>query len=171
MDYAFQCLDCLKFTLTIWGAPNKTMNTIFSLLATGGNGSLVKFHLAVMLYLNSIDRRKQTIRYTCLAEHLPLAVDAAKSAGVTLQKIERSGCGEVYPTLVCGDALGWRPLVDVVIDGVSAKAIVVGETKRRYRCKLERNLDTPSGLFVAGEMVSVPKCNVRMVAPEGFAVV
>lgn len=147
------------------------MNTISSLLATGNNDSLIKFHLAVMLHLNSTDRRKQTIRYTCLAEHLPLAIDAAKSAGVTLQKIERARYGEVYPTLVCGGMLGWRPLVDVVMDGVSSKAIIVGETKRRYRCRLEQKLDTPSGLFVAGEMVSVPKCNVRPVAPEGFVVV
>lgn len=142
------------------------MNGVFSLLVTGNNESLIKFHLSVFLCLNSLDRRKQTIRYTCMAERLPMAIDAAKVAGVTLQKIERVGVSEVYPTLVHGDMLGWRPSATVTMDGVSAKAVIVGETKRRYRCKLEQSLDTPIGLFVAGETVSVPKCNVQLVMSE-----
>lgn len=60
------------------------MNGVFGLLVTGSNESLVKFHLSVFLCLNSLDRRKQTIHYTCMAEHLPMAIDAAKAANVTL---------------------------------------------------------------------------------------
>ena len=142
------------------------MNNVFSLLVTGNNESLVKFHLSVFLCLNSLDRRKQTIRYTCMAERLPMAIDAAKVAGVTLQKIERVGVREVYPTLVHGNMLGWRPLATVTVDGVSTKAVIVGETKRRYRCKLEQSLDTSIGLYIAGETVSVPKCNVQFVMNE-----
>lgn len=142
------------------------MNGVFGLLVTGSNESLVKFHLSVFLCLNSLDRRKQTIRYTCMAEHLPMAIDAAKAADVTLQRIDIVGFSEFYPTLVRGDMLGWRPLATVAMDGAAAKAVIVGETKRRYRCKLEQSLDTPIGLYVTGETISVPKCNVQFVVSE-----
>lgn len=135
--------------------------TVHNLLATGSNENLVKFHTLVLFALNSIDRRIQTVRYTCFDESLSLAVEAAKAAGVTLQKIERIGTVETYPVLVRGEMLGWLPSVTVKLDGCAARATITKETKRRYRCKLAQNLDSPSGLFIAGEIISVPKQSVE----------
>ena len=135
--------------------------TVHSLLVTGSDENLVKFHTLVLFALNSIDRRIQTVRYTCFDESLSLAVEAAKAAGVTLQKIERKGTVETYPVLVRGEMLGWLPSVTVKLDGCTARATITKEMKRRYRCKLAQNLDSPGGLFIAGETISVPKQSVE----------
>lgn len=82
--------------------------TVHSLLVSGTNEQLYRFHLPLCMTLNAIDRRKETVRYTCFAEHLQEAVKVARSANVTLQQIDRDKDGnETYRVLVQGEHPGW----------------------------------------------------------------
>lgn len=72
---------------------------VHGLLVTGPEENLILFNLAVCMLLNGIDRRGQTVRYTCMGEDLPTAVEAAKQADLTLQEIRHEESGEVYPVL------------------------------------------------------------------------
>ncbi len=56
-------------------------------LVTGPDGELDAFHLRVFLTLNPIDRRGQTVRYSCMPEDAERALQAAKDTDVTLQEI------------------------------------------------------------------------------------
>ena len=71
-------------------------------LVTGPDQNLMDFHLSVCLLLNSIDRRRQTVRYTCLAEDADLALAAAQQADVSVQEIHGAADTETYQTLHTG---------------------------------------------------------------------
>jgi hypothetical protein len=82
---------------------------VHSLLATGTEDDLRLFNFVVSLYLNCIDRRAQTVRYTCGAEHLEFAKEAAQTNQIVLQEIVRTDDGETYPALVGDASKGWPP--------------------------------------------------------------
>lgn len=77
------------------------------LLVTGTDAQLLDFHLAVCLALNAIERRGNTIAYTCMAESWDEAILVAKKVGATVQEIHGAGDSETYE-LICGDN-PWKP--------------------------------------------------------------
>jgi hypothetical protein len=81
-------------------------------LVTAPDDHLQRFHFAVALVLNGIERREQTVIYTCFAEHVAFALRLAEQADVTLQELEIADDGEeVYPVRRLGShGLTWvRP--------------------------------------------------------------
>ena len=88
-------------------------DTVRRFLVTGPNDHLARFHLAVAFTLNGIERREQTVIYTCFAEHAAFALEAAERTDVTLQELEiDQGDGEEhYPVRHLGShGLTWvRP--------------------------------------------------------------
>ena len=77
-------------------------------LVTAPDQNLTKFHLAVALTLNGIERREQTVIYTCFAEHSAVAFLAAEQADVTLQELEIADGEEIYPVRRLGShGLTW----------------------------------------------------------------
>jgi hypothetical protein len=83
-------------------------NAVHGLLVSGNVEQLYRFHFPVCMTLNAIDRRKETVRYTCFDEHLQIALTAAREAKVTLQRIDHDEAGnETYPVLVQGEHPGW----------------------------------------------------------------
>jgi hypothetical protein len=80
-------------------------------LVTAPDAQLQTFHLLVALTLNGIERREQTVIYTCFAEHASMAFLAAEQADVTLQELEMADGEEVYPVRRLGShGLTWvRP--------------------------------------------------------------
>lgn len=72
-------------------------------LVTGPDENLQRFHVAVAFHkLNYIERREQTLAYTCFAEDADFALQVAEHADVTVQEIEFAGDAEQYPTLRAG---------------------------------------------------------------------
>lgn len=84
-------------------------------LVTGPDDNLQRFHVAVALVLNGIERREQTVIYTCFAEHAEFARRLAEQADVTLQELEIADGEEVYPVRRLGShGLTWvRPSLRV----------------------------------------------------------
>lgn len=80
-------------------------------LVTAPDDNLARFHLLVALTLNGIERREQTVIYTCFAEHAAFAFLSAAQADVTLQELEIEHDDEVYPVRHLGShGLTWvRP--------------------------------------------------------------
>lgn len=66
-------------------------------LVTAPDDNLTRFHLAVALTLNGLERRQQTVIYTCFAEDAAVAFLSAEQADVTLQEIEIIDDDEAYP--------------------------------------------------------------------------
>lgn len=81
-------------------------------LATAPDDNLLRFHFVVAMNLNGLERRQQTVFYTCLAEDVELALLAAEQFDVTLQELEIADGDEVYPVRRLGShGLTWaRPL-------------------------------------------------------------
>ncbi len=80
-------------------------------LVTAPDDKLQRFHLSVALTLNGIERREQTVIYTCLEEHAVFALRVAEQADVTLQEIEigEEDHEESYPVLRLGThGLTWE---------------------------------------------------------------
>lgn len=80
-------------------------------LATAPDDNLARFHFVVAMNLNGLERRQQTVFYTCLAEDVELALLAAERFDVTLQELEIADGDEVYPVRRLGShGLTWvRP--------------------------------------------------------------
>jgi hypothetical protein len=92
------------------------MESVRRFLVTGPADHLTRFHLAVAIRLNGLERRDETAFYTCMAEDADFALQAAERADVTVQEIiiAMSPHGiavETYPVLRLGShALTWvRP--------------------------------------------------------------
>jgi hypothetical protein len=78
-------------------------------LVTAPDDHLQRFHLAVAMTLNGLERRQQTVIYTCFAEDADLAFQAAKQFDVTLQELEIEHNDEVYPVRHLGShGLTWE---------------------------------------------------------------
>ena len=84
-------------------------------LVTAPDDHLTRFHLAVAMRLNGIDRREQTVFYTCMAGDVDFALGAAAQADVTVQELDMVDGAEVYPVRVLGShGLTWvRPSLRV----------------------------------------------------------
>jgi hypothetical protein len=80
-------------------------------LVTAPDDHLQAFHLGVSFTLNAIERRGQTVFYTCMAEDAALPFEVAVLADVTLQELEIEADDEVYPVRHLGShGLTWvRP--------------------------------------------------------------
>ncbi len=79
-------------------------------LVTGPDDALTRFHFIVAMNLNGLERREQTVFYTCLAEDVELALLTAKRFDVTLQELEIEDGAEVYPVRHLGShGLTWVP--------------------------------------------------------------
>lgn len=65
-------------------------------LVTAPDENLTRFHFVVAMNLNGVERRQQTVFYTCMAEDAELARLAAEQFDVTLQELEIDGGEEVY---------------------------------------------------------------------------
>jgi hypothetical protein len=81
---------------------------VYGLLATGTEDALLKFHLALSMILNFLERRDQTVYCMCMSESLGLAIGAAKKFDVTLQRIEVKDDNELYPVLYQGTHSRWE---------------------------------------------------------------
>ena len=82
-------------------------------LVSGPDEPLLRFHFAVFATLNLIERRGQTLFYTCLAEDAPRAFLEAARCDVTVQEIHGAGADETYELLTMGShELQWRRHVD-----------------------------------------------------------
>lgn len=84
---------------------------VHRLLATGDDDQLDAFHFRARFRLNSIERRGQTVFYTCLAEDLADAIELAKLSGITLQEILPTSVKEdpaSYPVLAGDLERGWK---------------------------------------------------------------
>lgn len=90
------------------------IDSVRRFLVTAPDDHLQRFHIAVASVLNAIERRGQTVFYTCMAEHAGFVLRIAERADVTLQEIvgrEIRGGEETYPVLRLGShSLMWvRP--------------------------------------------------------------
>lgn len=83
------------------------MSKVRRILVTGTDEQLIDFHLPVCMALNAIERRDQTVMYSCMAENWNDAIEVAKKTGVTVQEIIGAGATETYE-LICGDK-PWKP--------------------------------------------------------------
>lgn len=89
-------------------AAPKSESRVYGLLASGTDTELMNFHQLVSLLLNGIHRRAQTVHYACMSEHVEIAREAARLAGVTLERIDRDEDGaESYFILWKGNHAGW----------------------------------------------------------------
>jgi len=78
-------------------------------LVSGPDDSLTRFHLAVCVRLNGLERRAQTVLYTCFAEDVAFALDVAARADVTVQEIAIVDDEETYPVRQLGShGLTWE---------------------------------------------------------------
>lgn len=76
------------------------------LLVTGDDDQLFRFHMTAALTLNGIERRGQTVIYTCMSGDFAWALEVGRQLDLTLEEIV-TGEGEGY-RLLCGDASkGW----------------------------------------------------------------
>lgn len=81
---------------------------VHRLLVSGTDDQLNSFHLSLCFRLNAIQRREQTVNYTCMSEDLDDAREIALETGVTLQEIKHDDDGnESYQMLVLGEHPGW----------------------------------------------------------------
>ncbi len=80
-------------------------------LVTAPDDNLTRFHFVVAMNLNGLERRQQTVFYTCMAEDAELALLSARQFDVTLQELEIANGEEVYPVRHLGShGLTWvRP--------------------------------------------------------------
>jgi len=79
-------------------------------LVSGTDDQLSDLHLEMCFAMNLIERRKQTLFYTCMAEDRDNAVSAAKSAGVTMQEMDTSQePKKFWNVVVQGDFPAWEP--------------------------------------------------------------
>lgn len=81
------------------------MSDVRRLLITGDDQRLFRWHFAVCNVLNGIERRGQTVLYTCMPEDFEGAMELARSIGVEVKEIvgEKGADGltrETYPVLL-----------------------------------------------------------------------
>ena len=77
-------------------------------LVSGNDNQLNNFHNSACLALNPIERREQTIFYTCMDENVYDVIETAKACGVTLQQMDSNKePDEVWNTIVQGDYPVW----------------------------------------------------------------
>jgi len=76
--------------------------SVRGLLVTGPDVNLMKFHFGVCFLLNGLDRREQTVHYTCMGEDADFALEAARKADVSVQEIIGAADKETYHTLHLG---------------------------------------------------------------------
>lgn len=88
-----------------------TTDGVRRFLVTAPDENLARFHLAVAMNLNGLERRQQTVFYTCMSEDAELALLAAAQFDVTLQELKIADGEEVYPVWRLGShGLTWvRP--------------------------------------------------------------
>jgi hypothetical protein len=86
---------------------DNSFGTVHRLLVTGDDDKLRPFDLAVFRLLNFIERREQTVFYTCMECDHSLALTVARNVGVTVQEIHDAGEDETYETLV-DNGPGWQ---------------------------------------------------------------
>lgn len=72
-------------------------------LITGTDDRLMAFHIPVCMLLNAIERREQTVLYTCFDEDRKHALEVAKKAGVTVEEWD----GKTWAVIVQGEHPGW----------------------------------------------------------------
>jgi hypothetical protein len=88
------------------------------ILVTGADAALDEFHLMTLLWVNPIERRGRTVFYTVAGVDLPLVLEQARAARVTVQRrvegdLPPGSPPEAYwPVEVRGDAEPWRPDAD-----------------------------------------------------------
>jgi len=75
---------------------------VYSLLITAPDEHLQRYHLAVCALLNPIERRGQTVFYTCLSDDYGTAANAADTHDVTLQELVIENGLETYPVKILG---------------------------------------------------------------------
>jgi hypothetical protein len=87
--------------------------TVHRLLATGTEEQLQDFHLHICLLLNSIERRRQTVFYTCLDQDYEFAKAAAAKTHVTVQEMQEKDGEEQeeWVIIVQGELPGWKPVM------------------------------------------------------------
>lgn len=79
-------------------------NDVYRFLITGTDEQLIRFHLAVCMALNAVERRAQTVLYTCLDQDRAEALQCADVCGVTVQEwIEQEW------KIIAGEGPGWEP--------------------------------------------------------------
>lgn len=71
-------------------------------LVTGPDANLHGFHLAVCFRLNGLERRGQTVFYTCWAEDAAWALRIAERFDLTVQEVEIAAGVEQYPVRQLG---------------------------------------------------------------------
>jgi hypothetical protein len=76
------------------------------LLVSGTDDVRFRFHLAVCMLLNAIDRRRETVLYTCMREDRVGALKIGRQVGATVQEwVERT---KRWRTAVRGVHPGWK---------------------------------------------------------------
>lgn len=86
----------------------ESSDSVKRLLVSSDDSSLMRFHLQVCMIVNVIERRKQTVLYTCMKEDFDFVFQVAKKSNVTMQEINRVDGKEVYQILIQGNATGWK---------------------------------------------------------------
>jgi hypothetical protein len=88
--------------------PPMTERGVRGFLVTGPDEHIARFHLAVAVILNGLERRGHTVFYTCFAEHVEFALQTAERADVTVQEVEIVDDEETYPVRRLGShGLTW----------------------------------------------------------------
>jgi hypothetical protein len=71
--------------------------------------------------LNGIERRADTVSYTCFEEDRWFAVAAAEKIGVTMEEIVRNDGEEDYEMVVQGEHKGWKAMSVAIAGGKYVK--------------------------------------------------
>ena len=87
------------------------MSRVTRLLVSGTDDQLMHFHAAMCPLLNDIERRGQTVFYTCMKEDRDVAIEHGRNVGVTMQEMDEDRTiGQKWNTVVEGEHPGWQPL-------------------------------------------------------------
>ncbi len=84
---------------------------VYRFLVTGVDTQLRRFYYKAHLLLYAHERRGQTVFYTCMEEDRQIAIEIARSTGVTMQELhihEGGPTRETFETLV-DNGPGWQP--------------------------------------------------------------
>lgn len=72
-------------------------------LVTGLDEQLFAFHVPLCAKLNAVERRGQTVLYTCMDEDRELALEVARTVNATVQEWD----GEEW-AVIAGEGPGWE---------------------------------------------------------------
>ena len=75
-------------------------------LVSGTDKQLMDFHLSICMLLNAIERRGETVLYTCMGEDRETTLNVGRKSGVTMQ--EWAEDTKKWNMIIQGEHPGWK---------------------------------------------------------------